>query len=90
MEVKLRFVTRHILFNTMDATAPTPEKPLMRQDTSSTHYYVYNYINVIDMLNKSLETAMLTLAAGFADGQDRGHMQTYAIPFLRLILKLAR
>jgi len=44
-------LTRDIQFKKMDATAPTPETPLVRQDISSTCYSVYNYINVIDMLN---------------------------------------
>ena len=69
--------TQRTEFTTMDATAPTPEKPLQRQDLSSTYYYVYKYI---DMLNKNLETAMLNLAAEFTDGQDRTHIQTYATP----------
>ena len=68
----------------MDATAPTPEKPLQRQDLSSTYYYVYNYIDVINLLNKNLETAMLTLAAGFPAGEDREHIQKYATPFFEI------
>ena len=35
--------TQDIEFKTMDATAPTPDKPLVRQDPSSTYDYVYNY-----------------------------------------------
>ena len=63
--------TQAIQFSTMDATAPTPAQPLERQDLSSTFYYMYNYINIINMLNANLKTAMTELANKFANPSDR-------------------
>ena len=76
--------TQAIQYIPMDSTVPNPAQPLERQDLSSTYYYMYNYVNVIDMLNANLGTAMTQLTRLFENASDRAHIQTYATPFFEI------
>ena len=58
MEVKNQYFTQRIKFNMMNATARMSEQLLQKQDLSSTYYYVYSYINVIDISDRNLNIAM--------------------------------
>ena len=57
----------------------------MRQDISSTYYYVYNYIDVIDMLNDNLSSAMPALINQFTNQSDRVHvLNNISAPFFEI------
>ena len=91
---KTKVLTRYIEFSTMGATAPTPEKPLTRQDISSAYYYVYNYLSVIDVLNDNLKSAMPDLTSSFDEVESQSDRLDLLVnlktPFSKLILILAR
>ena len=61
--------TQQVQFTTMDATAPTPEKTLQRQDLPSASYYVYNYIDVINLVKNIKNLQCLLWRQGFRLGR---------------------
>jgi len=69
----VRLFTQPIQFTKVDNTAPTPAPPLVAQDLSSTYYYVYNFISVINMLNENLQIAITELAKLFTNASDRNY-----------------
>ena len=58
--------------------------PSERQDLSSTYYYMYNYTNVIDMLNTNLLDAMTKLIDEFTVLSDQDHIRNYVTPFFEI------
>ena len=79
-----RSFTQPIQIITMDNTAPTPIKPLERQDLSSTYYYMCKYSNFIDMLSTNLELAMTESNRRFNNLSDLEHIETYSPPIFEI------
>ena len=69
----VRLFIQPIQFSKVDNPAPTPAPPLVAQDLSSTHSYVYNLISVINMLNENLQMAITELAKLFTTASDRNY-----------------
>ncbi len=54
-------ITVPVVYEPEDLTAPVPAPPTARQDASTTYYFVYNYQHFINLVNKAIETAWLSL-----------------------------
>jgi hypothetical protein len=52
-----------ITFTSPDSTQPTPAAPLIKQDLSSTYYYVYSYIQWTSMVNNGFNDTLTALKA---------------------------
>ncbi len=71
-------ITVPVIYEPEDQTAPTPAPPTVKQDTSSTYYFVYNYHHFINLVNKAIENAWLSLqsALGALWGPSFGNAVT--------------
>lgn len=55
-----------ISYNTFE---PIPAPPLIKQDLSTTYYYVFNYSEMLEHFNIALETALINLNSKVATGE---------------------
>ena len=53
--------TTPIIYSPEDATAAIPAPPMIKQDMSSTYYYVHNYSHFIDLINAAFVTSYNSL-----------------------------
>ena len=74
--------TTPIIYSPEDATAAIPAPPMIKQDMSSTYYYVHNYSHFINLINIALDTSYNTLRASIPKEFHISPVDATTAPFL--------
>ena len=74
--------TTPIYYIPEDATVARPAPPMIKQDRSSTYYYVYNYSHFIKFSNDALDTSYSTLRASIPKEFHISPVDATTSPFL--------